>query len=147
MAEHNPSEEREEMAELLSQFEQLRSGSGHSFLEEDAFEKIIDHFQQKEQLDKALEAANLAVERFPYSSSLQIRKADILLVHRRYREGLRVLDQAHLLDSRDINIYILRTDAYLALDQQEKAVALLEEALEHFEGEERVELLKKYLIV
>jgi tetratricopeptide (TPR) repeat protein len=141
MAEHTPSEEREEMAELLSQFEQLRAGNGHSFLEEDAFEKIIDHFQQKEQLDKALEAANLAVERFPYSSSLQIRKADILLVHRRYREGLRVLDQAHLLDSRDINIYILRTDAYLALDQQEKAVALLEEALQHFEGEERVELL------
>jgi len=141
MAEHTPREEREEMAELLSRFELLRSGGSPPFLEEEAFEKIIDHFQQNEQLDKALEAANLAVERFPYSSALQVRKADILLVHRRYREGLRVLDQAHLLDSRDINIYILRTDAYLALDQQEKAVALLQEALQHFEGEERVELL------
>jgi tetratricopeptide (TPR) repeat protein len=141
MAEHSSREERDEMAELLSQFEQLRTGGAQSYLEEEAFEKIIDHFQQKEQLDRALEAAQLAVERFPYSSSLQVRKADILLVHRRYREGLRVLDQAQLLDSRDINIYILRTDAYLALDQQDKAVALLQEALQHFEGEERVELL------
>lgn len=141
MAEHTPREEREEMAELLSRFEQLRAGGSPPFIEEEAFEKIIDHFQQKEQLDKALEAANMAVERYPYSSALQVRKADILLVNRRYREGLRVLDQAHLLDSRDINIYILRTDAYLALDQQDKAVALLQEALQHFEGEERVELL------
>ena len=47
----------------------------------------------------------------------------------------------NLLDSNDINLYILKTDAYLALDQQEKAVALLEEALQLFEGQERIELL------
>ena len=46
-----------------------------------------------------------------------------------------------LLDSNDINLYILKTDAYLALDQQEKAVVLLQEALDHFEGRERIELL------
>ncbi|HJU46227.1 MAG TPA: tetratricopeptide repeat protein, partial [Chitinophagaceae bacterium] len=41
----------------------------------------------------------------------------------------------------DINLYILKTDAYLALDQQEKAVELLESALQLFEGEERIEML------
>jgi tetratricopeptide (TPR) repeat protein len=83
----------------------------------------------------------MAIEQYPYSASLLIRKADILLTIRRYREALDILDHAALLDSNDINLYILKTDAYLALDEQAKAVALLEEALHIFEGEEKIELL------
>src|SRR4029079_3340467 len=49
--------------------------------------------------------------------------------------------QAEVLDSGDIHFYILKTDVYLALDQQEKAVALLDSALEKFDGDERIELL------
>ncbi|MEI9942665.1 MAG: hypothetical protein WDN26_00435 [Chitinophagaceae bacterium] len=52
-----------------------------------------------------------------------------------------MLDRASLFDNNDINVYILKTDAYLALDEQEKAVILLEEALHIFEGEEKIELL------
>jgi len=126
---------------LLQQYELLQQGGVHSFLEEEAFERVIEYFQQNELPDKALEAAQLAVERYPYSSALLIRKADVLVLHRRYKEALRILDQAEILDSRDINIFILRTDAYLALDQPEKAVHLLEKALGQFEGEEKVELL------
>jgi tetratricopeptide (TPR) repeat protein len=141
MAELPNREEKDELDELLSQYEELRGGGVQSFLEEEAFERIIEHFQQKEMPEKALEASLIAVERYPYSSSLLIRKADVLVLHRRYKEALRVLDQAEILDSRDINIYILRTDAYLALDQPEKAVSLLERSLGKFEGEEKVELL------
>ena len=54
---------------------------------------------------------------------------------------LKFLEKAELFDSNDINLYILKTDAYLALDQQGKAVELLEAALLQFEGDERIELL------
>lgn len=141
MASHSNREERGELDELLSQYEQLRTGGAPVFLDEESFERLIDHFQQNEQAEKALEASVFGVEHHPYSSSLLIRKADMLIIHRRYKEALQLLDQAQLLDARDINIYILRTDAFLALDQPEKAVVLLEEALTKFEGEEKVELL------
>lgn len=141
MASHSNREDRGELEELLSQYEQLRTGGASVFIDEESFERLIDHFQQNEQAEKALEAAVLGAERYPYSSSLLIRKADMLIIHRRYKEALRMLDQAQVLDARDINIYILRTDAFLALDQPEKAVVLLEEALSLFEGEEKVELL------
>src|SRR5690606_31808235 len=39
------------------------------------------------------------------------------------------------------NLYILKTDVYLALDQQDKAVDLLENALSLFDGQERIEML------
>ena len=134
-------DDREQIKELLKQYENLKKGRGHSFLEEDAFEKIIDHFQESDELAKAMEAAEMGSEQYPYSSMLLIKKADILLANRRYKDALNILEQASLLDSGDINLYILKTDAYLALDQQEKAVALLEEALSLFEGSERIELL------
>lgn len=142
MKENNPyREDREEMRELLRQFDNLKNGRSHSFIDEDSFEKIINHYQDTEDLAKAMEAAESGSEQFPYSASLLLKKADILLSNRKYADALETLEQAELLDARSINLYILKTDVYLALDQQQKAVALLEEALDMFEGEERLELL------
>src|SRR5258705_4348410 len=141
MKENPYREDREKLRELLKQYENLKNGRHHSFLEEDAFEKIIDYYHEKEDLLKAMEAATSGCEQYPYSSMLLIKKADILLANRRYKDALVILEKATLLDSNDISLYILKPDAYLALDQQEKAVALLEEALTLFEGEEKLELL------
>ncbi len=141
MRENPYQEDREQMRELLRQYENLRTGRSHSFIDEEAFEKIINYFEEKEELSKALEAADTAIEQYPFSSTLLIRKADLLLDLRRYRAALEVLDQASLFGDNDINLYILRTDAYLALDEQENAVGLLEEALTKFDGEERIDLL------
>jgi tetratricopeptide (TPR) repeat protein len=142
MKENNPyREDREQLRELLKQYENFKNGRSHSFIEEDAFEKIIDYYQEKEDLKRAMEAAEIAAEQFPYSSMLLIKKADILLANRHYQAALDILEQASILDGGDINLYILKTDAYLALDQQEKAVVLLEEALLLFDGEEKIELL------
>ena len=141
MKEQPHPEEREELKELLLQFENLKTGRSHSFIEEESFEKIIDYFDDREDVQKALEAAELGIEQYPYSSTLLIKKADLLLATRHYQSALTLLEQAELLDSRNINLYILKTDAYLALDQQEKAVELLEQAILLFDGEERIELL------
>jgi tetratricopeptide (TPR) repeat protein len=137
----NPYQQDKEMRELLEQYQNLRSGRSHSFLDEDAFEKIIDYYDEQEEISLALEAVALGTERYPYCSALQIKKADLLIASRRYTEALVILEMAEVLDSNDINLYILKTDVYLALDQQDKAVKLLENALLHFKGEERIDLL------
>ena len=129
------------MRELLKQYQDLKSGRHHSFLEEEAFERIIDYFDDTEDLTQAIEAVELGIEQYPYSSALLVKKADLMIATRRYHEALTILEQVELLDSSDINLYILKTDAYLALDQPQKAASLLESALLHFEGEERIELL------
>jgi tetratricopeptide (TPR) repeat protein len=132
---------KEEIRELLKQYQNLQNGRSHSFLDEESFEKIIDYFDETEDMAQAVEAVELAIEQYPYSSVLLIKKADLMIATRRYQDALQILSQAEILDGSDINLYILKTDAYLALDQQEKAVALLENALQHFDGDERIELL------
>lgn len=134
-------EEHEDIREILKQYENLKAGRSHSFLYEEAFERIVDHFDDMDDLPNALEAVEVGIEQYPFSSTLIVKKADLLIASRRYAEALALLEQASILDSMDIDIYILKTDAYLALDQQEKAVELLEEAIHLFEGEERVNLL------
>lgn len=141
MKEYPSREDHDDLKELLQQYDNLKQGRNHSYIEEESFEKIIDYFDEKEDLNKALEAAELGAERYPYSSVLLVRKADLLLAARKYVEALAILDQAAMLHGSDINLYILRTDAYLALDKHEKAVQILEEALEIFKGDERIELL------
>lgn len=141
MKENPYRQNREEMKELLSQYNNFKNGRKFNFIEEDSFERIIDYFDENDDLASAVEAVNYAVEQFPYSSSLHIKKADLLIATRRYREALALLDKAELLDSNDINLYILKTDAHLALDNQEKAAALLEKAIHVFHGEDKAELL------
>ncbi len=141
MSKYPYRQDREELRELLQQYDNLKAGRSHSFIDEDSFEKIIDYYDEKDDLVKALEAAEYAIEQYPYSSALLLKKCDFLIATKKYKESLYFLNQAEILDSSDINLYILKTDAYLALDQQGKAAAVLEEALSYFEGDEKIELL------
>ncbi|MFM9785887.1 hypothetical protein, partial [Streptomyces scabiei] len=81
-------------------------------------ERIIDYYDDKDNIPEALEAAEIGLEQFPYSAMLMIKKADLLLATRKYQQALHILETAELFDSTDLNLYILKTDAYLALDQQ-----------------------------
>lgn len=139
---NNPyREDREALKELIIQYQHLKHGRSHPYLEEEAFERIIDYYDEKDDLPEALEAADIGLEQFPYSASLMIKKADLLLATRKYKEALSLLETAELFDSTDLNLFILKTDAYLALDQPARAAELLESALQLFEGEERLDLL------
>ena len=141
MSKYPYRQDREELKELLQQYANLKNGKSNSFLEEDSFVRIIDYYDEKEQLQLSIEAAEYAVVQYPYSSSLLLKKADILIALRHYKEALYALEQAEILDSSDKDLYVLKTDVFLALDQQEKAASLLEAAIERFDGEERVDLL------
>ncbi|HMC99199.1 MAG TPA: tetratricopeptide repeat protein [Ferruginibacter sp.] len=141
MSKYPYRQDRDGLKELLQQFDNLKDGKSNSFIEEDSFERIIDYFDEKEQLAAALEAAVYGIHQYPYSSTLLLKKADLLIAMRQYKDALQILEQAALLDSKNTDLYILKTDAYLALDQQEKAAAVLEAALDDFDGDEKIDLL------
>jgi tetratricopeptide (TPR) repeat protein len=130
-----------ELKELLKQYDNLKAGRSTSFIDEESFEQIIDYFDEKKQYSAALEAVEFAIEQYPYSAPLLLKKADLLIISKKYKEALRILEKAELLDRRDATLYILKTDAFLALDMQEKAAAVLEAVIDDFDGEEKINLL------
>ena len=133
--------EHEDIRDLLRKYNNVRAGRSAHMLTEDSFERIIDHYDDLDDLEGAIEAAETGIEQHPYSAALIIKKADLLISTKRYDDALELLDRAEILDSTDIDIYILRSDAYLAQDRQELAVELLEEAIDRFTGEDRINLL------
>jgi tetratricopeptide (TPR) repeat protein len=141
MKEYPLRENNHELNEILRKYENLKKGRSQSYLDEESFEKIIDYFDEKEDLGRALEAAEKGAEQYPFSSAILIRKADLMIAARKYPEALTVLDKAAMLDKGDINIYILKTDAWLAMDNPEKAAEILEQALSLFGGDEKKSLL------
>lgn len=141
MFNHQFEEENGDIQDLLLRYQNLKTGKANSYIEEDDFEKIIAHLDEKDAIVEAIEAADIALAQFPSSSLLMIKKADLLLATRKYTEALELLNTAALYDHKDMNLFILKTDAFLALDQPEEAIVLLQEALHLFEGAERTELL------
>lgn len=132
---------REEMKQLLLNYQNLKAGRQHEFLDEDSFIALIDYFDDIENLAESATACEIGLEYYPYSAEIMFRKADLLITKRRYKEALSLLETAALYDSANISLYILKTDALLALDRQEEAVAILQSALELFDGEEKLDLL------
>lgn len=141
MSNFSSRQDRDDMHEILRAYNNLKMGRNHTFIREEDFERLIDYFDDKEDLPAAIEASENAIHQYPYSASLLLKKADLQIAGRKYQEALDTLAQAELYDSNDITLYILKTDAFLALDMHESAVELLERALDNFEGDERIELL------
>src|SRR5215218_7037069 len=103
MKENPYRQDKDGMMKLLQLYNNMKQGSSYTFIEEDAFENLIDYFDEKDDLSSALEAADYGIQQFPYSSNLKIKKADILIAKRCYGEALELLEKAELLDGGDIN--------------------------------------------
>jgi tetratricopeptide (TPR) repeat protein len=141
MLDRHKEEDGNNIQELMLKYHNLKHGRANAYIEEDDFERIIEHLDEKDEIGEAIQAAELGLEQYPFSALLMIKKADLLLATRKYKEALKLLNTATLYDHNDMNLFILKTDAYLALDQPEKAILLLQEALHLFEGAERTEVL------
>jgi tetratricopeptide (TPR) repeat protein len=133
--------DREELKELLTQYENLRAGRPNSYIEREGFERLIEHFDEKDKFEEAIVVCDYAINQYPRTAELLLIKANLLIVLRRYEESLELLDEAEELDASDSNVYILQIDAYLALEKQKKADEVMEIALQNFEGDEKLDLL------
>ncbi|MFN5334329.1 MAG: tetratricopeptide repeat protein [Bacteroidota bacterium] len=134
-------EDRADFNLILQQYEDLRAGKSSAYPDEDSFDKIIDYFEEKDNLKQALEACEIGLSIYSYSSGLLLKKANLLIDFRKYDSALQSLDKAELLDGISADLCVLKTEVYLALDMQENAIEFLNSVLPQFEGEERIELL------
>lgn len=135
------SEHRAEISDILKRYKNLMAGLGDSFIDEDEFELIIDHFEDLEKYHKALEITQMATYQYPNSVTILVQQANLLILLRQYDNALEVLEKANLLDALEPNVYIFQTEAHLALKQEEKAFEILDTCVSFFSGSEKVDLL------
>jgi len=137
----------ESIEDIVKLYHELKEGRTGNMLNEISFEILIDYYDEQQNLGKALEVAAVSREYYPFSAELMIKHADLLIADRKYLFSLELLEQARLLNSDDINIYILKVDALLALNELEQAFEVFQHSLTLFEEDEKLDLLFEYVDV
>ena len=81
-------------------------------------------------MGKATEAANLAIEQYPFSIESWLKRAQILTEEGKYEAALKILDKADTIEPNDINVLLMRSDCLLLLDKYQQAVEILQSGLD-----------------
>jgi tetratricopeptide (TPR) repeat protein len=131
----------EGIGNLLANYHNLLQGFSYEFIDEDGFEQIIDYYDDKDDLAAALQAVDTAIGVFPYSAHLLLKKADLLIALKMYRNGLVLLKKVAAINQSEPSLYILMAEAHLALENIEEAEAALKAAAGQFDGEERIDVI------
>ena len=111
---------------LVSEYEAMSQTGTVGFLEEKVFVRLIEYYKTNQQLDKALEVANLALSRYHYSTDFYIVKANMLLEHHQWHQALDCLEQAEGFAPAELEIHLLRAEAFIGMGYVEDAFAILE---------------------
>lgn len=126
---------------LLVKYQNLKEGNAVSFLEEEEFEIVIEHFFQENLESEAADACSLALQYFPKSIGINIFKAELLLHGQKLRQALAVLDSIENLDPTNLDIVMLKSEILTAQLKSADAAAYLQQKLEDFEGKDKIEIL------
>ena len=118
-----------ELMDVVKQYEEAEKLKKPLFLDEDWYERIIEFYIDNREFKRANSVADNAIEQYPYSCELWVKKAEVLAEQNKYDEALAALDNAENFDKSEIAIYLIRADIYLAQAKHEEALDVLTYAL------------------
>ncbi len=130
MSDANFPSEYSDLENIIEKYRNLRAGRSNSYLDSEQFELLIQHYEEEEKYEIALQCANDGLSQYPGHSGLLIDKANILLLLNEYQEALSVLDSIPEENQFDTNMVLLRIEGLLATERLEEA----EEVFVHATG-------------
>ncbi len=118
-----------DIAALIEQFERYLQTNEYFYADEEGLEMLLEYYENRNLPEREEAVIDLALQQNPFSTDFLVRKAEFLLTRKRYKEALESLDKAQMFDSREVDIYLIRSDIYVEQNRIEEAEAVLQEAL------------------
>lgn len=137
-----PSDEERE--ELVNQYEKLTLNENSPFFDTDQYEQIIEFYLQGDQLEKAEEVINRAVDQHPSSTSLLLHRAQLLIFKGNTDEAVRIIDYVKVLEPYNPEVYMLLGNAMDEIGKYDEAIELYSEALKYDTDKDDVLLYMAY---
>jgi len=128
---------KKEENELIKRFEH-HLNEGSEYFDVDAFEEIINYYLDRGKYNKALEAAKLGVEQFPFSSELMTFNAQILFNLEDLPKALEMVDKALTFHPNDIDTLSLKGTILSQKGENSKAIEVFILALETTEENDEI---------
>lgn len=118
---------------IVEKYEKSIRDNDSFFLDSESFEKLAEFYEFKGDYTSANQVLDIALEQYPFSSILLIRKAEMLFEDRENEKALDFLDKAEMIDSSDMEIHLLKAEILVSESRHEEAIQLLLEKLEEAE--------------
>ncbi len=125
------SEEEEEYNLSLSKFESMLKTNKVLFFDSEEFENIILHYLDMGKANLAKKALKLALEQHPKSTGLKLVQVEMLVYDDKLEQAEKLLNELFAIEPTNEEIYIQKANIFSKRDNHEKAVELLNIALEY----------------
>ena len=125
----------------LKRFERMLKTNAIYFFDSAEFERIIGYYIDNGKLNLAKKAIELALEQHPDIVGIRVLKAEMLIIDDRLPEALKLLDELESLEPANEEIYIQKALLVSKQDKHEKAIELLEIALDLVDDPDDVDIL------
>lgn len=126
----NPEEHHELIQKSIEKYEKMRQRQERYFFDVDALVKIIDHFIEHLEYEKALEVARYALSLHPQSVNFTLKEAQVYALMGQDKKALSLLEKAEFVNPFDVEIHLIRGNIYNTLEQYDRAIASFRKALE-----------------
>ncbi|MFN8152720.1 MAG: tetratricopeptide repeat protein [Bacteroidia bacterium] len=123
-------ENNELIQRSVEKYEEMRERKERYFFDVDALVRIIDHFIDRLEYEKALEVTRYAHSLHPHSVNFTLKEAHVYALMGREKESLQLLEKVEHVSPFDIEVHLIRGNIYNALEQYPKAIASFRKALE-----------------
>lgn len=130
----------EETLDIVQRYETMLKHSRDVFFDVFEFESIIDHYLGNQHTQQALEAIARAQRIHPYSTEIQIRKSEFLVINGKPNEALPILKFLLKVESESSEVHFLLGNAYLLLGDSNQAEKFFRAAV-GFETEDKAFML------
>jgi tetratricopeptide (TPR) repeat protein len=125
------SEEEEDYNLSLSKFESMLKTNKVLFFDSEEFEDIILHYLDMGKANLAKKALKLALEQHPKSTGLKLVQVEMLVYDDKLEQAEKLLNELYAIEPTNEEIYIQKANIFSKRDKHEKAVELLNIALEY----------------
>ncbi len=111
----------DETMEVVLRFETMLKHKQSFFFDVVDFESIIDFYLSSDNSKLATEAVEIASSMHPYSTEIQLRKAEMFVINKKYSEALSILSMLERIEPDNGEVFFLKGQAYLEQKELEMA--------------------------
>lgn len=131
-------DEHEQM-EIVRRYEEMVKKNTRYYFDVHEFVNIIDYYLETNKFQEALDANALAIDQHPEDTSLQLKKAQVLLDKGQPAETLKLVSRIEKIENSNFEIFLLKGNAYCILGKVKMAIRQFDRALElTFEDKEEI---------
>ncbi len=121
--------EEEEYSEIINRYKDMLRKNRSCFFDIYEFENIIDYYILNNDYKSALKSARTGLNQHPYSISLKLRYAQILIEDRKSKAAIEILNEIEKTDSHNFEFHLTKGKALNSLKRTDEAAEAFDKAM------------------